>query len=362
MVFRQSAKYNKTHMKITFSIKSISTYVGILAALFVPFAFASALTIAPARVEIAGDPGQTISGEYLLINEQQESKTFYSTFENFEAQGETGTPNFVTATEGLATWIDSPSTITLGPGESQKLKYSITIPSNAQPGGHFAAIFWGTTDPRQSAGDEQVTIGAKIGVLVLLRVNGDIAEGGGVVEFSTKDSVRFFTMLPIDFVYRFANDGGDRIKPQGTVTIKNTFGFTTDVFDANPQDGNVLPGSVRKYDIAWTDIDPDDEKKDEKTEMPEGFVDTLKFQMSHFALGMYRAKIDLAYGQNEELVSSASFMFFVFPWQLMLVMVLIIVALWRGLKEYNKMIIRKAQQAVHVQSQSTKKTDDNNSQ
>ena len=61
----------------------------------VSFSYVHALTISPARVEFGGNPGQTITGEYILINNKNVTKTFYSSFENFEAQGETGTPNFV---------------------------------------------------------------------------------------------------------------------------------------------------------------------------------------------------------------------------------------------------------------------------
>ena len=49
---------------------------------------ASALTITPVRFEISGNPGDTLRGELLLINENETAETFYSTFSNFEAQGE----------------------------------------------------------------------------------------------------------------------------------------------------------------------------------------------------------------------------------------------------------------------------------
>ncbi|MCK5591557.1 MAG: hypothetical protein KAI72_06345, partial [Candidatus Pacebacteria bacterium] len=225
------------------------------------FSFACALTISPARVELNGNPGQTVTGEYVLINDQEKTKTFYSSFENFEAQGETGSPNFVGGTEGLATWINSSSEIVLGPKETKKLMYSITIPANADPGGHFAAIFWGTSKPQTSAGGGDVSVGAKLGLVMLLRVSGDVPEGGGVLSFETLDEQKLeeeetseqklFIMLPVDFNYRFQNSGGDRIKPKGTITIKNIFGMTSEVLNANPSEGNVLPSSIRKFKLSW---------------------------------------------------------------------------------------------------------------
>ena len=323
--------------------KKIVIAFGAVTLLLVPYAFSYALTISPARVEIAGDPGQTLVGDYLLINEQNEQKTFYSNFENFEAQGETGAPNFVVAKEGLATWIDSPAQIVLEPKESVKLKYTITIPDDAEPGGHFAAIFWGTTNPDRAQGSEQVMLGAKIGVLVLLRVNGDVEEGGGITEFIGKDEKRFYTMIPVDLEYKFKNTGADRIKPKGEIAIKNTFGITTSVINANPQEGNILPQSTRKYSVVWNGVDDSDSKPDKQLELPTGFFSSVVYQLKHFALGLYIADLDVAYGADEDLTDSSSFVFFVFPWQLLVVAVVVVLILRRGLKSYNKMIVKRAQ-------------------
>jgi hypothetical protein len=43
-----------------------------------------ALTISPVKVEITGDPGQTLNGELELLNEQAFTKTFFASFENFD--------------------------------------------------------------------------------------------------------------------------------------------------------------------------------------------------------------------------------------------------------------------------------------
>jgi hypothetical protein len=139
-----------------------------------------ALTVSPARVEITGDPGTTLRGEIGLFNEQEGSKTFFTSFENFEPSGESGAPHFIGAKDGLATWIKTENKVVLESGKRSIVPFSITIPQNAQPGGHFAAIFFGSQAPG-TQGSGQVSIGGKIGVLVLLRVSGEVAEGGGLL-------------------------------------------------------------------------------------------------------------------------------------------------------------------------------------
>lgn len=301
---------------------------------------ASALTISPARVEIAGDPGRVIGGEFTLINEQATAQTFYVSYENFSAQGETGAPSFSAEKVGLASWLSVPSpSVTLQPGSIIKVPYAITIPADAEPGGYFAAVFWSTTPPSTST--SQVSIGAKLGLLILLRVNGDIVEEGGITLFDRNGHGFFYNSLPVSLRYKFRNDGADRIEPKGTVTIRNTVFIRTARIDANAADGNVLPGSVRQFSVEWL--------KHKATEPVAGFLDAVQYQWQNFALGLYSARLDLDYG-SQGLHASKTVWFFVLPWQLALCLACGVFIIWKGgkviVRRYNRYIIRQAQRAM----------------
>jgi hypothetical protein len=295
---------------------------------------ASALTVSPVRFEISGDPGQTLVGEIELHNEQAITRTFYASFENFEARGEGGEPHFVPGKAGLAVWIETEPKVVLEPGERRKIPFRINIPINADPGGHFAAIFFSTAPPALLPGQEGVVVGARIGVLVLLSVTGEIKEGGGIAEFGTEN--KFFTSLPIDLFYRFANDSGDRIMPKGEIIIRNTIGMKTDVFDANPVRGNILPDSIRRFEVKWGE---------ENREDAVGFFGIAGHQWRNFALGTYTANLNLSWG--EDMTANASHRFFVIPWQLLsiIIIILAVVGFWGffGIKKYNRWIVKKAQ-------------------
>jgi len=306
-----------------------------LVALVLPFQ-AVALTVSPVRFETSGEPGQTLLGEIELFNEQEVAMTFYSSFENFEARGEAGTPYFTPAKEGLATWIKAPEKITLEPGERKTVPFSIQIPQDAEPGGHFAAIFWGTTPPQPQEGG-QVIIGAKTGILVLLTVAGEIKGESGLLEFSTENNQKFFNLLPITFIYRFQNNTTDRIKPIGEIKIKNIFGRTAALLPANKTEGNVLPNSIRKFEVKW-------EEKSEK-EKEVGFFGSVKKQWSDFHFGRYTAPLNLKYGvKNEE--AKARYSFFIIPWQLLSIIIIVLLIIgflsFKGIKRYNQWIIAKA--------------------
>ncbi len=299
------------------------------------FTFVSALTISPARIELNSDPGGLVSDSFLLINEQENEQTYYTSVENFEAQGESGTPNFTTSKEGLASWVEVTSQITLKKGERAKIPFTVHVPKDADAGGHFAAIFLSTVPPSTKAGE--VAVGAKVGMLVLLRVNGDVKEGGGVVSFSLKDNSHFATELPIQFMYRFSNSGNDRVNPTGEITIRNMIGVVTEHLNANPNVGNVLPNSTRRFEVTWGEEEP----------LPPSasFFSRVGYEARNFAFGVYSANMTLSFGAAS--TSSNSTLFFVFPWHLMTVVIIALALIFfigRSLiKRYNRWIIKQAQ-------------------
>lgn len=294
----------------------------------------SALTISPARIELTADPATSVSDTFLLINEQENEQTFYTSVENFEAQGESGTPSFTTAKEGLASWVSVDEKITLKKGERAKVQFTVAVPKDADAGGHFAAIFISTVPPSNKTGG--VAVGAKVGMLMLLRVNGELKEGGGVLSFSLKNKGHFATELPLEFMYRFNNSGNDRVNPTGEIVVRNMFGLTVERLNANPSVGNVLPNSTRRFDVTWGNEEA----------LPESasFFAHAGYQARNFALGVYTAKMTLTFGSSSSATNTTAV--FIFPWQLMMLVTLflfILFAILRVLvKRYNTWIIKQA--------------------
>lgn len=298
---------------------------------------AQALTLSPVKIEVAGDPGQTLRGELDIMNEQSFTKTYYSTFENFEPSGDTGSPKFVGAENGLATWLQTDTSFTIADGQTVKIPYTITIPADAEPGGYFAAIFWGEDNPAAKEAGE-VSIGGKLGALILLRVSGDIPEAAGIQEYGTVDNRWLFANLPVSFTYRFKNDGGDRVVPLGNVIVTNVFGATAATVNANETEGSVLPNSARRFGAVWGVAVKEDAPA-------KGFIQTVKDQAADFHLGYYRATLSLTYGVTNN-TSESSTWFLLIPWQLLIVIFLVLGGLYGLLRLYTRWVIAKSKAAT----------------
>lgn len=308
-----------------------------------------AMTITPVRYELSANPGENISKDITIINEEEVGVTYYSSFANFEAQGETGSASFVDPIDDIGTWMQTEKSVTLLPGEQRTVSFTISVPENAEPGGHFGVIFWGTS-PENSADGKQLAVSAKTGLLILLSVSGDVKEEGGLLDFIKKDNKFWYNSLPVSFTYRFKNDGGDRIKPKGFIKISNTFFIPVKKLDANPVNGNILPNSTRKFTVDWIKyVEPKD--KITPTGVVKKFFDRAIYQWKNFAFGLYGAKLDMTYGLQEQQVERKVF-FFVFPWQLLICLILIfLIVFFTGKKligRYNKYIIQKAHSTVKI--------------
>ena len=316
----------------------------------------------PTRVEIDGEPGKVLTGTLELYNEQEQDITFYLSYQNFEARGESGSPAFLDFDgTGLASWIKTAQSVTLKAKERIEFPYEIQIPQDTQPGSYLAAIFFGNT-PAEATQAGQVTIGAKSGTLLFLNLPGAEVKGAGVIEFGTENG-KFFSYLPLNLYYRFSNDGAVKVMPSGNIDIKCLFGRTVGNLDANLSRGNVLPNSIRRFVATWERLNQDNVTKkaeaNEKELLKVGekvsFFDAVKIQLNNFTFGKYTASLNLKYGENNSVVKQTSF--WVIPWQLLsliLLALILIILIFKGMmKRHNKKLIEKIKKETLTSQQVT---------
>lgn len=277
-----------------------------------------------------------------MYNETQGTLTLYPEVVSFTAKGETGQPtfDFESPLEGVSTWFDLPDgPIILEGGERKVIPIVITPPKDAEPGGHYATVFFGTSPPNiEDPGS--LALATKLGSLFLLRVFGDVTEEGNIAEFGLVDGKTSFNRLPATLFTRFQNSGNIHLRPTGTIAIKNLIGAETAKLDFNAKKGATLPDSIRKYDTIW--------EKGQVKEVTGNFWSKFWTEFSNeknnFALGKYKANITIMAGTL--IQDTAEVSFWVWPWRILLifliVIALVIFLLIMLMKKYNKWIVNKA--------------------
>ncbi|MBU1032663.1 DUF916 domain-containing protein [Patescibacteria group bacterium] len=312
-----------------FSLIGVSGLFGLL---FFHTPIVRAITVSPVIVDLEIDPGKSTQGSLHITNSTEKTATYYLNVQNFVAQGEEGHQDFLPEGElfGLASWI-TPETesVTLEPNESGDFRYVVNVPQDAEPGGHYAAVFF-STRPASAEEGSSVGVGAKTGILFLLRVAGDIIEDARVESFTTTGG--WHNRLPVYLTLRVKNLGNVHIRPEGDIIVRSMFGSIADKIPANSRRAAVLPDSIRRVEAAWA-----------KTfDMEQGgFFTELKNEWNNFALGRYTAELDARYGVTKQPLS-AQVTFWVIPWRVLSIVVLLLVVLLFLLKGYNKMVVRSA--------------------
>lgn len=286
----------------------------LLGSLLVPFAQprpAQALTLSPVTFPVSLSPGEQFQTEVKLENEQTEDKTYYSSVREFTNVDESGTPGFVDHPNGPSGWLTTLGSVTVKSHERITVPVIITVPADAQPGGHFAALLWSQTPNDQS----QVQITAQVGILFFVSVKGDIVEDASIIQVGTEDGRSWYRYPPIDFFYRVQNRGGDRVVPEGQVRMTSIFGHQVFATDANPTLAGVLPDSIRRLNVTWGGAQP-----------PHGFFQNVLFEAEHLLIGRYTVSIEEAYGTAHKPLTAKTHIWII-PWELLTVVAIILLAI-----------------------------------
>ncbi|GEM_PF-4269715 len=294
------------------------------------------VTIGPLVVDKGTvDPGTTFEEVIRIHNEMSTNRPAKVGFYDVEPFGEEGRFKVIEDKDveidkriSMKSWVTlEAEQITLPPGEEirwKEFKVTVHVPADALPGVHYGMLL--ITPDASKALDEMQSSGMVLqqrqGSAFILNIAGDVKEEGTVTEFSVNPS--FSEYPPINFLARIQNNGTNYIKPVGTITIKNVFGFVTDTIPFNQKDDQeskrALPNMIRKFEETWNNAWLTYTEK-------EGLkVDWTKFPL--LRMGPYTAVLDATYGAQGNKTLTASVGFWVLPWKLLLMLVALIIIIF----------------------------------
>ena len=315
-------------LTMTLHLKKIS-FIALALVLFAPTLVLAqsslSFSVSPTIFDMTGDPGQTWQSNVRVINANPYDLTVYTNVVNFRPKEESGVPQFLYDSSNLespanfASWVTVPQEIQIPPERTVELPIQISVPEDASPGGHYAAILIGTRPPETDADAPQVETSQIISTLMFMRVSGEIDERASIRSFRTTDYI--VNRPETTFELRIENKGNVYLQPRGEIVIHNMWGQERGRIPVNQQTlfGNVLSNSVRKFSFDW------------------------KGEWSPAEIGRYTAEVTLAYGADKKQFMSFDTAFWVFPWKLVLVVLIILVAFFKlftwAIKSYvNRML------------------------
>ena len=215
------------------------------------------LTISPPSRELTIKPGESVTETVKITNPTADLLEVFPAAMDFKAKDDSGEPAFYVPDKdnpgkyALSSWVTFPQgKIALASQQVVNFTYTITVPADAEPGGHYGAVFFANEPPKTDApASSEVSITSMVGSLVLIRVPGNIKDGAQLLEFDSAKGL--YTSSPISFTFRIANQGNVHFRPRGEIIIKNWQGKYVESVPVNVQQGNVLPDSSRSFHEKW---------------------------------------------------------------------------------------------------------------
>lgn len=254
------------------------------------------LTIVPPTVDQKVKPGDSREGILKIINDSDEELTFSVVVRDFIVEDNQGTPkilppNTLSNKYSAAAWVGiAPDSFTVAPRQKQEFQYFMQIPLDAKPGGHYAAVVYEPTNLLGVTGTG-TAVNTQLGTLFYVNVEGPITEDATILKFSANS---FQEYGPVKISTEIKNLSDLHIRPTGSITVKNIFG--QNVASANLDEHNIFPEASYLY------------------------TNNLG---KKFMVGKYTANLYASYGtlNNRALIATVSF--FVFPWKIATVALLV---------------------------------------
>ena len=271
-------------------------------------------TVTPPSVTVTGNPGYYTEGTMGVINDSDLPLTFKAEMHDFIVTDTIGTPeilppNSLMKTYSAAAWMGvSPDTFTIQPKQRQNLNYYIQVPKDARPGGHYAAVVFVPVQPKGQTQNTGAQVNGQIGTLFSIAVNGQIKESATVSKFFANN---FQEYGPVNIQTQIKNFGDLHITPKGYITVTDMLGRKAILPLA---EHNIFPMAARDYENTFG---------------------------GHLMFGRFKAELLASYGVNNNLPLMATMYFWVFPWKIVVVVTLVIVALILGLLYYRKYGFKK---------------------
>lgn len=296
------------------------------------------LTTSPLPINLAADPGEIVTTELRIKNSGTSTEDLQVGLLKFGANNESGQPRLADREPGddYFDWVSfSEDRFTAEPNVWHTITMTINIPPEAALGYYYAVTF------TRAQGSDATAQGASLdgGTAVLVLLGVDVPHALRKIEVSEfRAGKSVYEFLPAEFEITLKNSGNIHLIPSGSIFITKGSEEIA-VLPVNESRGNVLPDSSRSFRIDWADGFPKYEPVEENGRIATNDDGTAKMRLKwdlgevgKLRFGKYKATLLLAYDDGQRDVPvEAVLTFWVIPWRIIFIGLLIAAVLLAGL-------------------------------
>lgn len=203
------------------------------------------LTPTSKRYEL--NAGATKTDSFKIVNDGSSKLTFIVYARPYAVEGEDYKSNYESDSSNADAykWVQyEKASFELEPGQSTDVKYTIRVPADAAPGGHYGVLF---AETQASGTVNGTTIAQKkrVGAILYAQVNGEVTTSGSFLGSKTP---LFQFKAPIEVRQRVKNGGNTDFTVRSGVEVSDLFGGLK---YKNDKDAVIFPGTTRAIVNDW---------------------------------------------------------------------------------------------------------------
>lgn len=236
------------------------------------------ITLSPVSKRFEIKAGTTRQDSFTVINDGRVAYDFIVYARPYSVKDESYTPDFSSSAQNADAyrWVQfERSSYRLEAGKSVEVKFTVRVPEDTAPGGHYGVLF-AETQPVSETNGNAVERRKRVGSILYATVDGDIITGGKLLS----TSVPLLQLnAPLSTHQRIKNSGNTDFLVTTSMKVSDMFGGVK--FKSERQVA-VLPETTRDIAVEWQDVNW---LGLYKVELESRFLDTTE-RSSHYVLMM----------------------------------------------------------------------------
>lgn len=207
------------------------------------------ITLSPVSSKYKIDAGTSVNDKLTVVNDGKVAYDFIVYSRPYSVTNEKYEPNFTNTPKNADAygWVRFEKTkFHIEAGSTIEVPYTVSVPKQAAPGGHYGVIFAETQPTDTQVSGNAVVRKKRVGSILYATVNGQYTTAGNMVS----TDIPFWQAQPPLHAESTAKNTGNTDFANDTIfTVKDVFGNTK--FKETKQ-YTILPQTTRKMTFDWT--------------------------------------------------------------------------------------------------------------
>ncbi|MDQ5932605.1 MAG: hypothetical protein QG649_690 [Patescibacteria group bacterium] len=208
---------------------------------------AESILLSPTNKRYELQSGQTKRDSFKVVNNGGTAYTFFVYARPYSVDNENYDVNFDSdvANADAYKWVQFDTTsFQLKPGDSVDVSYTLRVPENATPGGHYGVLF-AETQPAEQNGGTVIAQKKRVGAILYTTVDGTVTRAG---KYLGQDVPFFQFSAPLKVRQRISNSGNTDFTVRSSVSVSDIFGGLK---YKNEKEATILPAKTRSINNDW---------------------------------------------------------------------------------------------------------------